>query len=82
MRIINLTILAGILMALFLAGCASAPEREISRDVPPYATLGNGHDPLNPDQLSPLFDRASTGITGISCITRSRSPCAIRHRTF
>jgi hypothetical protein len=58
----NFAILAGILVALLLAGCASAPEREISRDVPPYATLANGHDPLNPDQLSPLFDRASTGV--------------------
>ena len=62
MRNINSSILAGILVALFLAGCASAPERALSRDVPPYATLANGHDPLNPDQISPLFDRDSTAV--------------------
>ncbi len=62
MRNKNLAILAGLLLALLLVGCASAPKRELSRDVPPYATLANGHDPLNPDQFSPHFDRDTTGV--------------------
>lgn len=53
----------GLVMALLLAGCASAPDRVLSRDVPPYAGLPNGHDPLNPEQLSPHFDVTTTGIT-------------------
>jgi predicted acylesterase/phospholipase RssA/outer membrane murein-binding lipoprotein Lpp len=58
----NLTIVASILVALVLAGCASAPEREISREVAPYAALQNGNDPLNPDRLSPHLDAATSGI--------------------
>jgi hypothetical protein len=34
-----------------LGGCASAPERELSRQVVPYAALPNGHDPLEPENL-------------------------------
>ncbi len=59
----NFAILAGLVMVLLLAGCASAPERVLSRDVAPYASLANGHDPLNPEQLSPHFDVTTTGIT-------------------
>ncbi len=44
-----------LLMATFLLatlpGCASAPERVLSRQPVPYATLPNGHDPLNPERL-------------------------------
>jgi len=43
-----------LLMAFLLAtlgGCASAPERELSRQPVPYASLPNGHDPLNPERL-------------------------------
>ena len=58
----SLTVVASILLALVLAGCASAPEREISREVAPYATLQNGNDPLNPDRLSPYFKAATSGI--------------------
>ena len=62
MRSRNLTVLSSILLVLVLAGCASAPEREISREVAPYATLQNGNDPLNPDRLSPYFKAATSGI--------------------
>ena len=34
-----------------MVGCASAPERTLSKKVPPYATLPNGADPLNPSRL-------------------------------
>jgi hypothetical protein len=44
------------MVALVLAGCASAPERELSQKPASYAALPNGHDPLNPDRLSPLYD--------------------------
>ena len=55
MRHNNLVILAGVMVALVLAGCVSAPERELSLKAAFYAGLPNGHDPLNPDQLSPLY---------------------------
>ncbi len=58
----NLTVLSSILVAFVLAGCASAPERELSKEPPSYATLPNGHDPLNPDQLSPLYAADTSGI--------------------
>jgi hypothetical protein len=45
------------MVALVLAGCVSAPERELSRKPASYAGLPNGHDPLNPDQISPLYDQ-------------------------
>ena len=56
MRHPNLVILAGVMVALVLAGCVSAPERELSQKPASYAGLPNGHDPLNPDRLSPLYD--------------------------
>ena len=65
MRHIKLIGIAGVMAVLLLAGCASAPERVLSRKAPAYAMLPNGHDPLNPDQISPLFAAASM----------SRGPC-------
>lgn len=56
-------ILASTMMVLLLAGCASAPERDLSREVAAAVTLPNGHDPLNPEQLSPYYDVTTTGIT-------------------
>jgi hypothetical protein len=56
-------ILASTMTVLLLAGCASAPERDLSREVAFYAALPNGHDPLNPEQLSPHYDVTSTGVT-------------------
>jgi len=48
--------LAGVMVALVLAGCVSAPERDLSQKPASYAGLPNGHDPLNPDRISPLYD--------------------------
>jgi hypothetical protein len=57
----KLTIFAGVVAALLLAGCATAPERELSKKAPTYAMLPNGHAPLNPDQLSPLYAATAGG---------------------
>ena len=57
MRHNNLVMLAGLLVALVLAGCVSAPERELSLKPASYAGLPNGRDPLNPDQISPVYDQ-------------------------
>jgi hypothetical protein len=48
-------VLAVCLGALLLAGCGSVPHRELSSVPPRYAMLANGHDPMNPDEVSPLF---------------------------
>lgn len=56
MRHNNLVILAGVMVALLMAGCVSAPERELSQTPAFYAALPNGHDPLSPDRFSPLVD--------------------------
>ena len=61
MRHRKLIIFAGVVAALLLAGCASAPERVLSKKAPTYAMLPNGHAPLNPDQLSPLYAAAAGG---------------------
>ena len=47
-----------VVAVLFLAGCASAPERVLSDKAPAYATLTNGFEPLNPTQLSALYAEA------------------------
>jgi hypothetical protein len=60
----TMTVLTGILVTLILAGCASAPERVLSEKAPMYAALPNGHDPLNPGQLSPMFVAATSGVDG------------------
>ena len=45
------SLLVAACVLLTLVGCASAPERELSRQSVPYASLPNGHDPLNPKRL-------------------------------
>jgi len=56
------TFLSGLLVTLTLAGCASTPpERALSTKEPAYAALPNGHDPMNPDQLSPLYASMNEG---------------------
>ena len=50
-----LIILTGSIVALLLAGCGSTPKRVLSHQAAQYASLPNGHDPLNPSQLSPLY---------------------------
>src|SRR6185436_17893164 len=57
----DLIVFAGVVAALLLAGCASTPERALSQKAPAYATLPNGHDPLNPGKLSPLYASAAGG---------------------
>ncbi len=61
MRLRKFIILDGIMVALLLAGCASPPERVLSQKAPAYATLPNGHAPLNPDQVSPLYATLTLG---------------------
>ena len=61
MRHRKLTIIGGLVVALLLAGCASPPERVLSKKAPTYAALPNGRDPLNPDQVSPLYAALTAG---------------------
>jgi hypothetical protein len=56
----KLDILA-VVAALLLVGCASAPQRALSHKAPLYAALPNGHDPLNPDKLSPIYAALTSG---------------------
>jgi hypothetical protein len=60
----TMTVLTSILVMLILAGCASSPERELSQKVPMYAALPNGHDPLNPGRLAPMYVAATSGVEG------------------
>jgi hypothetical protein len=54
--------LTGFLVTLALAGCAStAPERVLSTKEPAYAALPNGHNPINPDQLAPMYAALASG---------------------
>ena len=57
-------ILMGCLGQLLSVGCGSVPERQLSTAPPSYAMLPNGHDPLNPDQLSPLYSAMAGGAKG------------------
>jgi hypothetical protein len=61
MRQQRLVAFAGVVAALLLAGCASPPERVLSRNPATYAILPNGYDPLNPEQLSPIYAAAAAG---------------------
>ena len=47
--------LTGFLVTLTLTSCASVPERVLSTMEPTYAALANGHNPMNPDQLSSIY---------------------------
>ena len=54
--------LTGFLVTLTLAGCASTPpQRMLSTKVPTYAALPNGHNPMNPDQVSPMYVTTASG---------------------
>ena len=64
MRRKTMVVLTSVLATLLLAGCASSPERELSQKAPTYAALPNGYDPLNPDQLSPMYVAATSGVEG------------------
>ena len=55
-------LLTGFVLTLTLAGCASTPpERVLSTKVPKYAALANGHNPMDPSQLSPMYATAASG---------------------
>jgi predicted acylesterase/phospholipase RssA len=57
--------LTGLLVTLTLAGCATTPpERALSTKEPAYAALPNGHDPMNPDRISPMYATAAGGSEG------------------
>ena len=52
-----------ILATLILAGCASGPpERTLSTVEPTYASLTNGTNPLNPDEISTIYATMITGL--------------------
>ena len=54
--------LTGFMLTLTLAGCASAPPtRMLSTKVPTYAALPNGHNPMNPGQISPMYVTMASG---------------------
>lgn len=48
-------IFQGLFALLLLTACASPPERTLSLHAPLYATLPNGHEPLNPAQPSSIY---------------------------
>jgi hypothetical protein len=52
---------------LLLAACASPPQRTLSLRTPPYATLPNGFEPLNPSQPSSIY-AAATAVPGDNII--------------
>jgi hypothetical protein len=60
---IDFLIAAATAANLLVAGCGSVPERVLSQKPASYAILPNGHDPLNPDQVSPLYAAAASGNT-------------------
>ncbi len=70
----NIIILTCYLFFLLLASCASSPERGLSLKAPSYATLPNGHQPLNPTQVSPLYAAITTnpGDNAIRYLERKR----------
>jgi hypothetical protein len=50
-----LGVFQALLVLLLLAACAAPPQRTLSLQAPLYATLPNGHEPLNPAQPSRMF---------------------------
>ena len=64
MRRRTMAVLTSVLATLLLAGCATSSERELSQQAPKYAALPNGYDPLNPNQLSPMYIAATSGVEG------------------
>ncbi len=56
----NFIIFLGLMASLFLAGCTSTPERELSSKASSFATLPNGYQPLDPTHPSPIYAAVST----------------------
>ena len=59
------TVLVAVLLVVTLGGCASAPERELSRQHVPYASLPNGHDPLNPELYMAIDAAKASAAEGV-----------------
>jgi len=59
------SLLLAVLVLATLGGCASAPERVLSRQPVPYAALPNGHDPLNPDRLMGFVSEGASADEGV-----------------
>jgi hypothetical protein len=57
----KLIVFVAAVAALLLGGCETAPQRALSTKAPTYAVLPNGHAPLSPDQLSPMYAAAAGG---------------------
>lgn len=70
----KMVVLSGLAALLLLAGCASQPERELSDIEPTYATLPNGHEPLDPTRIAGIYaDAMSTpGETVVRYLERRR----------
>ena len=62
MRHSILVMLTVVMVALVVAGCSSVPERQLSLKPASYAALPNGHDPLNPDRISPAYGSTETAL--------------------
>jgi predicted acylesterase/phospholipase RssA len=67
MRLKKLAIFQVSVALLLLAACASPPHRTLSLRTPPYATLPNGFEPLNPSQPSSIY-AAVTAVPGDNII--------------
>lgn len=59
------SLLLAVLVLSTLGGCASAPERVLSRQPVPYAALPNGHDPLNPDRIMEFVREGASADEGV-----------------
>ncbi len=64
-------LILNVLVVALAIGCASPPDRKLSTAPARFATLPNGHDPLNPERLSPLYDLTGTGVEGSAVIKTS-----------
>lgn len=62
MRNILPTLMTSLLVLQLLAACASPPKRELSRTIPEYVALPNGHDPLDPKRAAPMFKGFEGGL--------------------
>lgn len=59
------SLVLAVLVLSTLGGCASAPERVLSRQPVPYAALPNGHDPLNPDRIMEFVREGASADEGV-----------------
>jgi hypothetical protein len=59
-----LIVVTAMVGTFFLPGCVTAPERSLSRELPPYVALPNGNDPLNPDQPVPRWKQLHANVEG------------------